>query len=57
MSDYGSVDDKRISSGKRGGVMTIVNKLATQLNRKDEVPNIELALELVNPKNHEGIKK
>ena len=37
--------------------MTIVNKLATQLNRKDEEPNIELAHELVNENNHEGIKE
>ncbi|MGE8205468.1 hypothetical protein ACQKP0_12965 [Heyndrickxia sp. NPDC080065] len=37
--------------------MTIVNKLASQLNRKDEEPNIELAHELVDKNNHEGIKE
>ncbi|WP_233711235.1 hypothetical protein [Lederbergia citrisecunda] len=37
--------------------MTIINKLATQLNHKDEEPNIELAHELVNTNNCEGIKE
>ncbi|MGE6260063.1 hypothetical protein ACQKCU_19655 [Heyndrickxia sporothermodurans] len=37
--------------------MTILNRLASQLNRKDEEPNIELAHELVNKNNHEGIKE
>ena len=37
--------------------MTIINKLASQLDRKDEEPNIELAHELVNESNHEGIKE
>ncbi|MBS4196836.1 hypothetical protein [Lederbergia citri] len=37
--------------------MTIIKKLATQLNRKDEEPNIELAHELVNTSNHDGIKE
>jgi hypothetical protein len=46
-----------LSFGKRGIVMTIINKLATQLNRKDEEPNIEFAQELVNENNHEGIKE
>ncbi|SOC11200.1 hypothetical protein SAMN05880501_106101 [Ureibacillus xyleni] len=35
--------------------MTIVNRLATQLDRRDEEPNIELAQELVRENNIEGI--
>ncbi|MGE7922637.1 hypothetical protein ACQKND_05575 [Viridibacillus arvi] len=37
--------------------MTIVPKLASKLQRRDEEPNIELAQELVNDHNHEGIKE
>ncbi|MCJ8010078.1 hypothetical protein ACFFF5_21805 [Lederbergia wuyishanensis] len=37
--------------------MTIINKLATHLNRRDEERNIELAHELVNTNNLEGIKE
>lgn len=35
--------------------MTILNRLASQLNRRDEEPNIEIALELVRENNREGI--
>lgn len=37
--------------------MTILNKLASQLERNDEQPNIELAYELVKENNVEGIKE
>ncbi|MFE6167415.1 hypothetical protein ACFVP8_05965 [Viridibacillus arvi] len=37
--------------------MTIVPKLASKLQRRDEEPNIELAQELVNDHNLEGIKE
>ncbi|MGG0658136.1 hypothetical protein [Rummeliibacillus pycnus] len=37
--------------------MTIVPKLASMLQRRDEEPNIELARELVNDHNLEGIKE
>jgi len=37
--------------------MTIINQLASQQNRKDEVPNIELAHDLVHSNNLEGIKE
>ncbi|WP_342599578.1 hypothetical protein MHB48_20155 [Psychrobacillus sp. FSL H8-0483] len=37
--------------------MTIVPKLASKLQRRDEEPNIELAQELVNNHNLEGIKE
>ncbi|MEG0437778.1 hypothetical protein [Solibacillus cecembensis] len=43
--------------GIGGIVITIINKLATQLNRRDEEPNIELAHELVNKNDHEGIEE
>jgi len=35
--------------------MTILNQLASQLNREDEKPNIELALQLANDNHHVGI--
>ena len=35
--------------------ITIIPGLASQLNRKDEEPNIELAHELVNENIHEGV--
>ncbi|WP_240758352.1 hypothetical protein [Lysinibacillus sp. SGAir0095] len=37
--------------------MSIVSRLASQLNRNDEVANIELAHELANAENHAGIEE
>lgn len=37
--------------------MSVVNQLASQLSRNDEVPNIELAHELANEENHAGIEE
>ncbi|MFJ8066385.1 hypothetical protein ACIQYS_17435 [Psychrobacillus sp. NPDC096426] len=37
--------------------MSVVNLLASQLSRNDEVPNIELARELVNEENHTAIEE
>ncbi|MFJ5717601.1 hypothetical protein [Neobacillus sp. NPDC093127] len=37
--------------------MSVVNLLASQLNRNDEAPNIELAHELANEENHIGIEE
>lgn len=37
--------------------MTILNRLASQQNRKDEVPNIELAQELAHEENLSGIEE
>lgn len=37
--------------------MNIVNKLASKMNRNDEMPNIELAHELVDENNLDGIKE
>ncbi|MEH7122244.1 hypothetical protein V7122_14600 [Bacillus sp. JJ1532] len=37
--------------------MSVVNLLASQLSRDDEVPNIELAHELANEENHAGIEE
>lgn len=37
--------------------MTIVNLLASQLNRNDEEPNIELAHKLANEEDHTGIEE
>jgi hypothetical protein len=36
--------------------MSVVNRLASQLGQNDEVPNIELAHELANEKNHAAIE-
>ncbi|WP_335483525.1 hypothetical protein [Bacillus sp. JJ1773] len=38
-------------------MMSVVNLLASQLSRDDEVPNIELAHELANEENHAGIEE
>ncbi|GKU83966.1 hypothetical protein [Niallia sp. NCCP-28] len=37
--------------------MSVLNQLASQLSRNDEVPNIELAHELANEENHAGIEE
>jgi hypothetical protein len=37
--------------------MTILDKLATALNRRDEVPNQELAKEIVSAKNKRAVKE
>lgn len=37
--------------------MLVVNQLASQLNRSDEEPNIELALKLATEENHAGIEE
>lgn len=37
--------------------MSVVNQLASQLNRNDEEPNIELAHTLANEENHAGIEE
>ncbi|MCH7320438.1 hypothetical protein LZ480_00945 [Solibacillus sp. MA9] len=37
--------------------MSVVNLLASQLSRNDEVPNIELAHKLANEENYEGIEE
>jgi hypothetical protein len=37
--------------------MSVVNQLASRLNRNDEEPNIELAHTLVNEENHAGIEE
>ena len=37
--------------------MTIISELASQLDRKDEQPNIELAQKLVKEKDHAGVKE
>ena len=37
--------------------MSILNKLSSALGRRDEVPNQELAIELIKTKNHKGIKE
>ena len=37
--------------------MSILNKLATSLNRRDEVPNQELAKQIVNKKDNKAVKE
>jgi len=37
--------------------MSVVNRLASQLHRDDEAPNIELAHELAKDKNHSAIEE
>lgn len=37
--------------------MSVVKLLASQLNRNDEAPNIELAHKLANEENHTGIEE
>lgn len=37
--------------------MSVVNLLASQLSRNDEVPNIELALKLANEENYTDIEE
>ncbi|MGG1677854.1 hypothetical protein ACIFOT_19120 [Neobacillus sp. NRS-1170] len=37
--------------------MSVVNLLASQLSRNDDVPNIELARELANVENNTGIEE
>lgn len=37
--------------------MTVLNQLASQLDRKDEVPNVELAIELTQQENLAGIEE
>lgn len=42
---------------KVGRIISILNNLASQLERRDEEPNIELARELVSKENIEGIQE
>ena len=37
--------------------MSVLNKLATALNRRDEVPNQELAREIVRERNTAGVRE